>query len=72
MSNFEYDLDTTLGLISEDEEYPCHDKDHTQSAIGYIMKYKNRGGEIGKKAKRNKAKVARAAHHFGITLPDSW
>ena len=47
-------------------EYPCNDKEHTQSAIGYIMKYKN------KKAQRNKAKVARAAKKFGIELPEGW
>lgn len=53
-------------------EYPCNDKEHTQSAIGYIMKYQNEGGEIGAKAKRNKAKVARAAKKFGIELPENW
>jgi len=47
-------------------EYPCTDKKHTQSAIGYIMKYKNA------KAGRNKAKVARAAKKFGIELPEGW
>ena len=54
------------------EEYPVHDKEHTQSAIGYIMKYQDKGGEIGAKAKRNKAKVARAAKKFGIDLPENW
>lgn len=53
-------------------EYPVHDKEHTQSAIGYIMKYQNKGGEVGRKARRNKAKVARAAKRFGIELPKNW
>jgi hypothetical protein len=53
-------------------EYPVTDKEHTQSAIGYIMKYKDRKDEAGKKARRNKAKVARAAKRFGIELPENW
>ena len=53
-------------------EYPVNDKEHTQSAIGYIMKYKDRKDESGQKARRNKAKVARAAKRFGIELPKDW
>jgi hypothetical protein len=53
-------------------EYPVNDKEHTQSAIGYIMKYKDRDDESGEKARRNMAKVARAAKRFGIDLPDGW
>ena len=58
--------------LHEDVEYPCGDKEHTQSAVGYIMKYKDRKGEVGAKARRNKGKVARAAKKFGIKLPDNW
>lgn len=54
------------------EAYPCPDKDHTQSAIGYIMKYKGRKDGSGEKARKHKGKVARAAKHFGIKLPDNW
>jgi hypothetical protein len=59
-------------IVEETEEYPVHDEDHTRSAIGYVMKYKDRDDSSGAKAKRNKAKVARAAHKFGLTLPDDW
>ena len=52
--------------------YPVHDKDHVQSAIGYIMKYKNRKDESGDKARRNKTKVAKAAKRYGISLPEDW
>lgn len=60
------------GIVVEEIEYPCGDKDHTQSAIGYIMKYKDRQDESGKKARRNRGKVAKAAKHFGIQLPENW
>jgi len=53
-------------------EYPVNDKEHTQSAIGYIMKYKNRKDKSGQKARRNKSKVAKAAKRFGIELPENW
>lgn len=53
-------------------EYPVTDKEHTQSAIGYIMKYKDRKDESGAKARRNKAKVAKAAKKFGIDLSKDW
>jgi hypothetical protein len=59
-------------VIEDKEEYPVHDKDHTQSAIGYIMKYKDRKDESGKKARRNRDKVSKAAKKFEITLPDNF
>ena len=59
-------------INGKEVEYPVTDKEHTQSAIGYIMKYKNRKDEAGTKARRNKAKVAKAAKKFGIELPEDW
>jgi len=59
-------------FIEDAVEYPVGDKDHTQSAIGYIMKYKDRKDESGEKARRNRSKVAKAAKRFGIDLPDGW
>ena len=59
-------------IAGREVEYPVMDKEHTQSAIGYIMKYKDRKDEAGAKARRNKAKVARAAKKFGIELPEDW
>lgn len=64
-------LDEIFGL-NEDVEYPCGDQEHTQSAIGYIMKYKDRKDASGTKARRNKPKVAAAAKRFGINLPEDW
>lgn len=59
-------------IESTEVEYPVNTKKRTQSAIGYIMKYQHRKDEAGEKARRNKAKVARAAKRFGISLPEDW
>ena len=72
LDNKTYLLEKGDVIILEETEYPVNDKKHTQSAIGYIMKYKDRKDESGKKARRNKAKVAKAAKRFGIELPKDW